>query len=97
MHDLRYRLAPRSDAARGASLIEVDGGWWGTAREISDHLGNGVTASMVRRWGERDGLPRIRITDASGRPQVRYLLCQASRLESKKRRGHRGRPRATSV
>jgi hypothetical protein len=68
---------------------------WGTAAEIAAHLGRGVTAAMVRNWAARDGLRKARMPDSLGRPQVRYPLLEAARIELSKRDAKRGRTRAT--
>jgi len=75
-------------------MIEVAGEWWGTAAQIAEHIGHGLTVAGVRRWAERDGLTSVRSTDAFGRPQVRYLLGQAVLIDRAKRQARRGRPRA---
>ncbi|BAL85479.1 hypothetical protein AMIS_2590 [Actinoplanes missouriensis 431] len=62
-------------------MILVDGELWGTAREIADQLGHGVTIRAVRYWASDQGLRKARIADGHGRPQVRYPLGQASRIE----------------
>lgn len=73
-----------------------DGGvQWGTAAEIAEQLGGGVTAAMVRNWAARDGLPRARMRDRVGRPQVRYPLHVAARIDREKRHSKRGRARTT--
>lgn len=74
-------------------MIVLDGVRWGTAREIADQLGHGVTAAAVRKWASRDGLPVARTFDTSGRPQVRYPLPEAARIDAEKRSGPRGRHR----
>jgi len=75
-------------------VIIVDGDRWGTAAEIAAHIGHGVTPATVRSWAARDGLASVRMTDDDGRPQVRYLLDQAQRIDRQKRHGRLGRPRA---
>lgn len=75
-------------------MIEVAGEWWGTAREVAEHIGHGLTEDAVRWWGRHDGLARVRMTDDSGKPQVRYLLGQAVRIDLAKRSEGRGRRRA---
>jgi hypothetical protein len=74
-------------------MIEVAGEWWGTAREVAEHIGQGLTADAVRWWGRCDGLAQVRMTDDNGRPQMRYLLGQAIRIDHAKRSDGRGRPR----
>ena len=74
-------------------MIVVAGEWWGTAQEVSDHIGHGVTEDMVRWWGRNDGLARVRMVDGQGRPQVRYLVSQAVRIEVAKTARQRGRKR----
>jgi len=74
-------------------MIEVAGEWWGTAREIAEHLGHGVTEDVVRWWGRCDGLAKVRMKDRRGRPEVRYMLGQAVRIERAKQLGGRGRRR----
>jgi hypothetical protein len=75
-------------------MIQVAGEWWGTAREVAEHIGNGLTEDAVRWWGRNDGLAMARMADERGRPQVRYLLGQAIRIDVAKRAERRGRPRA---
>ncbi|BEL07844.1 hypothetical protein Q0Z83_060350 [Actinoplanes sichuanensis] len=75
-------------------MIEVAGEWWGTADEVAGHIGQGVTADAVRWWSRYDGLTKARTTDDHGRPQVRYPLSQAIRIDAAKRAGSRGRKRA---
>jgi hypothetical protein len=75
-------------------MIQVAGEWWATAAEIAEHIGHGLTVAGVRRWADRDGLTAVRSTDASGRPQVRYMLDQAVRIDRAKRCAQRGRRRA---
>ncbi|MBG0560707.1 hypothetical protein [Actinoplanes aureus] len=75
-------------------MIQVAGEWWGTAAEIADQIGHGVTAATVRRWAERDDLTAVRTVDRAGRRQVRYLLGEAVVIERAKRHAHRGRQRA---
>ncbi len=75
-------------------MIAVAGEWWGTAAQIAQHLGHGVTDDMVRRWAARDGLASVRLVDGIGRPQVRYLLGQAQSIDRQKRHSGLGRRRA---
>lgn len=77
-------------------MIHVAGESWGTAAEVAEHIGQGVTAAAVRRWADpdRDGLASVRTQDGAGRPQVLYLLGQAVRIDRAKRHGGRGRHRA---
>ncbi|MFI7547227.1 hypothetical protein [Actinoplanes sp. NPDC049599] len=75
-------------------MIVVDGVRWGTAAEIAVQLGHGVTAAAVRSWAARDGLLAVRTRDGAGRPQVRYPLPEAARIDAAKRHAGRGRPRA---
>lgn len=74
-------------------IVDDDGTTWGTAAEIAAHLGHGVTAAAVRRWADRDHLPRAATTDDAGRRQVRYPLGEATRIELAKRHARRGRHR----
>lgn len=74
-------------------MIRVYGIEYGTAAEIAHALGPDIRPATVRRWADRDGLQRIRTTDDNGRPEVRYPLNQAARIEAAKRLGGRGRPR----
>ncbi|MDP9799362.1 hypothetical protein J2S43_007874 [Catenuloplanes nepalensis] len=74
-------------------MIMVAGETWGTAAEIADHIGQGVTADTVRWWGRNDGLASVRMADEDGRPRVRYILGQAIRIDQAKRLGGRGRRR----
>ena len=77
-------------------MIVAEGGVrWGTAAEIAEHLGQGVTAAMIRRWADRDGLTSARIIGQHGRPEVRYPLLDAARIDTAKRRTKRGRTRAS--
>ena len=73
-------------------MIWVRGVEYGTAAEIAHRLGLDVTAGMVRRWADRDGLPAHRTT-GRGRGTVRYPLPEAARIEAIKRDTSRGRPR----
>jgi hypothetical protein len=75
-------------------MIVVAGVRWGTAAEIANYLGHGVTPAAVRSWAARDGLPAARMADGNGRPQVRYPLPEAARIDAAKRHAQRGRKRA---
>lgn len=74
-------------------MIEVAGEWWGTAAEVADHIGQGLTPEAVRWWSRYNGLQRVRMTDANGRPEVRYPLGPAIRIDAVKRAQCRGRRR----
>ena len=77
-------------------MIVVNGDFCGTAEEIARTLsapGSPVTEAMVRNWSARDGLPCVRDRDGLGRPQVRYALTCAARIEADKRSSGRGRKR----
>ncbi|WP_431976165.1 hypothetical protein [Micromonospora haikouensis] len=74
-------------------LILHDGDRWGTAAQIAARLGPDVTPAMIRNWATRDGLPKARMHDAHGRPQVRYPLAKAIDIEATKYLSKRGRPR----
>ncbi len=74
-------------------MIEIAGETWGTAQEIADHIGGGLTAAAVRRWADRDGLAAARGHGSDGRPRTRYLLAQAAEIDRHKRHGGRGRHR----
>ncbi|MEV4416133.1 hypothetical protein [Catellatospora sp. NPDC049609] len=74
-------------------MILLEGKQWGTAAQIAAALGPDVTAAMVRRWAERDGLRSVRSVDGLGRREVRFPLDEAAAIEARKRRGGRGRPR----
>lgn len=74
-------------------LTDDNGQRWATAAQIAAHLGHGVTPATVRSWAARDGLPTARMTDAQGRPQVRYPVQAAAAIEVAKRRAARGRQR----
>lgn len=74
-------------------MIQFEGREWGTATEIAARLGRDVTAAMVRNWGQRDGLLRVRMIGDDGRPEVRHPLDQAATIERDKRLAKRGRPR----
>ncbi len=74
-------------------LIDQHGIRWGTAAELAQHLGHGVTAAAIRNWARRDGLTSARMTDDDGRPQVRYPLDQAAAIDRAKRHAKRGRSR----
>lgn len=70
---------------------------WGTAAELAAALGPDVTPAMVRKWAKRKGLPRARMRDANGRPEVRYPLQGldgAAAIERAARLSTRGRKRA---
>lgn len=69
-------------------MICVHGAEWGTAAELAERLGPDVSAAMVRRWRDRDGLDTQRI----GR-KVLSPLGQAARIERDKRVSGTGRPR----
>jgi len=73
-------------------MIGIDGERYGTAAEIAAALGPDITAAMVRRWADRDGLERVR-TPGRGRGEVRYPLREAAIIEAQKRSATRGRPR----
>ena len=75
-------------------MIEVAGEYWATAAEVADHIGHGVTTDVVRWWARHNGLAKARMTDDHGRPQVRYRLSQAIRIDAATRTGRRGRRRA---
>lgn len=75
-------------------MIQVAGECWATAAEVADHIGHGVTIDAVRWWARHEGLAKVRAADANGRPQVRYRLDQAIRIDAAKRRAGRGRRRA---
>jgi hypothetical protein len=75
-------------------LIVVDGRSWGTAQEIADHLGNGVTHHTVRWWARNNGLTAVRLPGPDGRPQVRHPLDEAIQIEARKTVEKRGRPRS---
>ncbi len=77
-------------------MIEVAGDYWGTAQEIADHIGGGLTAAAVRRWADRDGLtghPGKR----DGRTVVWFPLAQAQAIDKAKRHSKRGRPRTEAI
>lgn len=74
-------------------VITVDGRTYGTAAEIAEALGPDITPAAVRKWATRDGLPRTRMRDANGRPEVRYPLAEAAIIERDKRLSTRGRKR----
>lgn len=75
-------------------MIDVAGERWGTAAEIAEHLGHGVTEAAVRAWARRDGLPAIKMPDAHGRPRVCHPVPAAATIERAKRQAGRGRKRA---
>jgi hypothetical protein len=75
-------------------MIEVAGEEWGTAREVADRIGQGVTEDAVRWWGRDKGLAKARTTDDEGKPQVRYMVSQAVRIDVAIRTEGRGRRRA---
>jgi hypothetical protein len=75
-------------------VIEVAGECWGTAKEIADHIGQGLTEGAVYWWGRGKGLAKVRTTDDDGRPQVRYSLRQAIEIDMRVRAEGRGRKRA---
>ncbi len=79
------------------AVIAVAGEWWGTAAQIAQHLGHGVTPDMVRKWAARRGLANARLTDDNGRPQRRYLLAQAQRIDRQIRHEGRGAPRRAAA
>ncbi|QDY11400.1 hypothetical protein FJK98_02385 [Micromonospora sp. HM134] len=74
-------------------MIPHDGDHWGTATQIARRLGPDVTPAMLRNWATRDGLPKARMTDPHGRPQVRYPLAKATDIEATKYLSGRGRKR----
>lgn len=74
-------------------LVDDNGTRWGTAAELAQHLGGGVTIAAIRNWARRDGLTSARMTDDDGRPEVRYALDQAAAIDRAKRHAKRGRTR----
>jgi hypothetical protein len=77
-------------------MIQVAGECWATAAQIAEHIGHGLTPDAVRWWGRHDGLAKVRMIDDCGRPQVRYLLGQAIRIDATRRSNGRGRPRTVA-
>lgn len=77
--------------------IPHDGDHWGTARMIRARLGTDITPAMLRNWATRDGLPRLRMRDHNGRPQIRYPLRQTTDIEAAKFLSGRGAPRRLDV
>lgn len=71
-------------------MIRYEGREYGTAADIAARLGADITPAMIRRWAERDGLPRHR---TPGYGTVLYPLDVATRIERDKRCSTRGRPR----
>lgn len=76
-------------------IVDDAGVRWGTAAEIAEQLGQGVTVHAVRWWARNDDLPCVRTTDGNGRPQVLYPLLDAARIDREKRKRKRGRTRTT--
>ncbi len=77
-------------------MIEVAGEIWGTAAEIADQIGNGLTAAAVRRWADRDGLAR-HPGRQNGKFVIWHPLAQAQDIDRAKRHSNRGRPRAGTI
>lgn len=75
-------------------ITDDDGVEWGTAAEIATRLGGGVTFAMVRGWARHYGLPKARMVDDRGRPQVRYPVAKAAEIDRQMRHAGRGRKRA---
>lgn len=69
-------------------MINIGGLWWGLAEELAAALGEDVTEEMIYRWRDRDGLTVIKIGRTAYSP-----LAEAARIEAKKGRSRRGRPR----
>jgi hypothetical protein len=74
-------------------VIQVAGEAWGTAAEIAEHIGHGLTEDNVRRWATRYDLASVTMRDDRGCKQVCYMLGQAVRIDRAKRNEGRGRPR----
>lgn len=75
-------------------ITDPDGVEWGTAAQIASRLQGGVTPSMVRQWARWYGLPKARMADGNGRPQVRYPVSDAAEIDRRMRHSKRGRKRA---
>ena len=78
-------------------MIEAAGEQWGTADEIAESIGNGLTPAAVRRWADRDGLASARGVGPDGRLRVRYLLAQARAIDVQKRDAKLGRRRKRRI
>lgn len=76
--------------------MKIRGRQYGTADELAAELGPDITADMIRRYHERDGLTRV-VLPGPGRGSVVFPLDEASAIERDKRLGKRlsgrGRPR----
>lgn len=74
-------------------MIDVRGTWYATAGEIAAELTRKrqrrITPDAVRRWADRDGLTRHRVS----RRLVLYPVDEAEQIEADKWYSTRGRPR----
>ncbi len=77
-------------------MIQVAGQWWGTAAEVAEQIGHGLTEDNVRRWAARHDLDSFRVKGTDGRRQVWYSLGQAVAIDRQKRHAGRGRRRSVS-
>jgi hypothetical protein len=66
-----------------------DGSEWGTAAEIAQRLGPGVSRAMIRFWVRDRRLTKVVV----GPREVRYSVAEVSAVEAEVRRSGRGRGR----
>lgn len=71
---------------------DQDGHEWGTAAEIAQALGGGVTPDMIRKWELRDGL-----TARRHRRTVVYRYDEATQINLDKLHTAEGRPRGQAT
>ena len=60
-------------------MIRIAGEDWGTAMEVAEYLGHGVTPEDVIRWADGGALTASRPAGDSSLP-IRYLAGQAAGL-----------------
>lgn len=76
--------------------IDIRGRWYATADEIAADLTRKrhrrITAAAVRRWADRDGLTRHKVS----RRLVLYAVDEAEQIETDKWHAKLGRPRTVS-
>lgn len=77
-------------------MIWVSGVEYGTAAEVAQRLGSGVTDATVRRWHYTRGLSKHRMHDENGRPKVVFPIAAAAEIERQTRESPRGKPRGAT-